>query len=152
MKLIGKPADNLYFLLIVAILAVFLVINGWSAWLEAIYFGLGLVAGWFLISAYLGLIKIPRLALVFSSAVFRAGFLLFSFWLVVSSQSLLSAGLAVGVNIFFVKEQLSGYRERQAVLKRELFGNFNASARLLLAYVASFIFLVALLVAFVIFL
>jgi hypothetical protein len=151
MKLISKLVDNLYLPLIVIILAGFLIINGRSVWLEAIYLGIGLVAGWFLISVYLKLIKIPRLALIFSSAIFRAGFLLFSFWLVISSRFLLASGLAIGVNLFFIKEQLSGYRERQITLKRELFGDLDVSGCFLLAYMASFIFLVAFLVAFVIF-
>lgn len=133
------------------IAAAFLVVNGWQARLEAIYLVLGLVAGWFLILVYLDLVKVPQLALVFSSAVFRVGFWLFSFWLVVSSQSLIAAGLAVGVNLFFVKEQIFGYRERRAALKKELFGNLDISDRLLLAYLTGFILLVALLTFFVIF-
>ncbi len=150
MRLASKLLDNLYLPSAVVILILFLVVNGWLAWPKAVYLGAGLVIGWFLISVYLSLIKVPQLALVFHSVIFQIGFLLFSFWLVTSSESLFASGLILGINLLFVKELLFDYQKRRSILKKRLFNNLEISDHLLLAYVVGFALLVALLAVLVI--
>lgn len=147
-----KVFKLLYLPVLVLILVMFLIINGWSAWQEGVLLSAGLVLGWFLVSAYLGLVKVPQLSLVFLSAVFQVGFLLFSFWLVISNQMLLASGIALGVNIFFVKELIVDYQaEDKMRLKTRLFNNINPSDRLVLTYLLVFVLLVVLLAFFVIY-
>ncbi|MDD3679840.1 MAG: hypothetical protein PHX72_03230 [Candidatus Shapirobacteria bacterium] len=142
--------DSPYLPVAILISAVFLVVNGLSSWLAGIYLFAGLVLGWFLISVYLDLVKSPRLAIIFHLAMFQISFLLFSFWLVISNESSLAAGIVVGVNLFFIKEFLFDYRKRRPVLKKRLFNNISISDHLVLAYLVGFVFLVALLAVLVI--
>ncbi len=150
MSLLNKLFNNLYLPAAAVLVAIFLISNGLSAWLGAIYLLLGFLFGWFLISAYLNLAKVPQLSLIFYSAIFQATFLLFSFWLATSNESLVASGLVLGANTFFVKELIFDYQKRRALLKKKLFNNLDISDRLLLGYVAGFIFLVALVAIFVI--
>ncbi len=150
MRLKGGVLNYLY--LPGALLAVvaFLAINGLAAWLGAVYLLLGLLFGWFLISVYLSLIKTPQASLILFSALFQLSFLLFSFWLVVSNETLIASGIVLGVNLFFIKELVFDYQKRRTILKKKLFNNVEISDRLLLGYLVGFIFLVALLTALVI--
>jgi len=151
MILLDKILNHIYLPVAVVVVVIFLVTNGLSAWLGSVYLFLGLLFGWFLISVYLGLVKSPQASLLFYSAVFQVSFLLFSFWLVISNESLVASGLVLGVNTFFIKELVFDYQKRRTLLKKKLFNNLDISDRLLLGYVAGFIFLVALLAIFVIF-
>ncbi|MDD5073850.1 MAG: hypothetical protein PHU92_01560 [Candidatus Shapirobacteria bacterium] len=147
----GKVFNHLYLPAAAIMAAAFLVINGWSVWLEAAYLFLGFLFGWFLISAYPKLVKSPQVALILSSGVFRAGFLLFSFWLAVSNESLIALGVVLGANIFFIRELVFDYQKRRTLLKKKLFNNLEISDRLLLTYVIGFVLLVAFLTTLVIF-
>jgi hypothetical protein len=151
MSLLNKLFNNLYLPAAAVLVAIFLVTNGLSVWLGAIYLFLGFLFGWFLISVYLGLVKNPQVSFLFYSAIFQASFLLFSFWLVISNESLVASGLVLGANLFFTKGLVFDYQKRRTLLKKKLFNNLDISDRLLLGYVAGFIFLVALLAIFVIF-
>lgn len=151
MNLFDKVLNYLYLPVTVIITAVFLITNGLAAWLELIYLVLGLLFGWFLISVYLGLLKNPKISIIFSSAIFQVGFLLFSFWVITSNESLVASGIVLGINIFFVRDLVFDYQKRRTILKKKLFNNPETSDRLVLVYLASFILLVALLAFFVIF-
>jgi len=150
MILLDKILNHIYLPVAVVSVAIFLITNGLSAWLGSVYLFLGLLFGWFLISVYLGLVKSPQVSLLFYTAVFQASFLLFSFWLVISNESLVASGLVLGANLFFTKGLVFDYQKRRTLLKKKLFNNLDISDRLLLGYVAGFIFLVALLTVFVI--
>ena len=150
MTLINKLINNLCLELAVIILVLFFQINGWSAWLEGVYLGLGLLLGWFLISAHLNLIKTPQLSLIFASAVFQTAFLLFSFWLVISNESLVASGIVLGVNLFFIKDLVFDYQKRRLILKKKLFNNIDIYDRFVSAYLIGFILIVALLTVLVI--
>lgn len=151
MKLKSRLLNHLYIPVTLLVVAVFLITNGLAAWLESIYLVLGLLFGWFLISAYLGLVRNPQISIIFSSAIFQLGFLLFSFWVVTSNESLVASGIVLGVNTFFIKDLVFDYQKRRIISKKKLFNNVEISDRLLLGYVAGFVLLVALLAVFVIF-
>ena len=150
MKFVLKLLNNLYLPVIILILPIWFINNGLSAWLGGIYLVSGLIFGWFLLSVYLDLIKNDYLGVIFRSVIFQISFLLFSFWLVVSNESLLASGIVFGVNLFLTKELVFDFQKRRAILKKRLFNNIDIPDRTITVYLVSFIFLVALLAVFVI--
>ena len=149
MDLKNKLLDYFCWPIIFLVLTVYFFRNGWSSWLGGLALGGGLILGWFFLSLYSEIVSLPKLNIIFHSFAFQISFLLFSFWLVISSDSLLASGMVLGVNLFFTKELAFDYQKRQQFLKKRLFNDLVIADVWLKTYLTLFALLVAFLILLV---
>jgi hypothetical protein len=149
MNLKNKLLNYAYVPIVLLILTVYFIRNGWSSWLGGLSLAGGLILGWFFLSFYPRLVSLPGLNLIFYSFAFQASFLLFSFWLVISSNSLLASGVVLGVNLFFAKELIFDYQKRPQFFKKRLFNDLVIDDVWLRVYLIAFVLSVAFLILLV---
>ncbi len=88
---------------------------------KAILLGVGELIGWFGFRFYQDQFR-NRIGNIFTSAFFQILFLVFSFWLVVSSVSFLAYGLVLGINFYLLKKVIVGLQYSPEQTGEQLFG------------------------------
>lgn len=81
----------------------------------------GELIGWFGFRFYREQFR-DRIGNIFTSAFFQLLFLVFSFWLVVSSVSFLAYGLVLGINFYLLKQVVTGLQHKPEQTGARLFG------------------------------